>query len=124
MRHAQACNAVERIFGVVKKRWDILNHAPQFSMPIQAKISPGLPAVHNFILDHDEEELDDLLNQLGGDEEPPSTGEAGDGAINAEERRQANYLQDQIATEMWDSYQQYVLDHPDIFNDTFIPETF
>lgn len=35
LRHAQACNVVECIFGVVKQRWDILTHAPQFDMSIQ-----------------------------------------------------------------------------------------
>jgi hypothetical protein len=29
LRHAQARNVIERIFEVLKKRWDILNQAPQ-----------------------------------------------------------------------------------------------
>ncbi|KAF4616740.1 hypothetical protein D9613_008850 [Agrocybe pediades] len=53
LRHAQARNIIERIFGVLKKRWDILNRPPQFSMDIQAKIPPALAAVHNFIMEID-----------------------------------------------------------------------
>lgn len=54
---AQACNIVEHIFGVLKKWWDILNQAPQYDMVIQAGIPPGLGAVHNFIVDHDNTDI-------------------------------------------------------------------
>lgn len=50
LRHAQARNVVERIFGVVKKRWDILTRAPQFDMSIQVSENLSLIMIHwNFV---------------------------------------------------------------------------
>lgn len=49
LRHASARNVVERIFGVLKCRFVILTHPPEYSMEIQARIPPALAAVHNFI---------------------------------------------------------------------------
>ncbi|KAF9524881.1 hypothetical protein CPB83DRAFT_748575, partial [Crepidotus variabilis] len=102
--HAQARNIVEHIFGVLKKRWDILNRAPQFDMLVQAKIPPGLGAVHNFIIDHDDHDLEHYLNALDIDE-PFFTGEPGAGAIPRVERERADALQAEIATSMWNAYQ-------------------
>jgi len=58
LRHASARNVVERIFGSLKKRFNILTHPAQYDMDIQARIPPATAAMHNFILDHDPEELD------------------------------------------------------------------
>ena len=44
LQHAQACNVVEQIFGVLKKWWDILNQPPQYDISIQAHIPAGLAA--------------------------------------------------------------------------------
>lgn len=108
---------VERIFGVVKKRWDILNQAPQYSMEIQSQIPPGLAAVHNFILDHDDTDIDHYLDNepdlLDGNLQE-DFGELGDGAIPPQERERASQMRDEIATAMWNSYQQFLHDHPEI----------
>lgn len=53
LRHASARNAIERIFGVLKRRFRILLLAPEYSMDLQAKIPPALCAIHNFIRLHD-----------------------------------------------------------------------
>ena len=58
LRHASARNVVERVFGVMKHRWTILTHAPHYDMVVQAKIPSALVALHNFILEHDEGDLD------------------------------------------------------------------
>jgi hypothetical protein len=123
LRHAQARNVIERIFGVLKNRWDILNRAPQFSMSIQATIPPGLAAVHNFIMDYDEEDLQHMLDGLE-EVEGISVGEAGEGAIPPEERERASDLRDQIAIQMWNSYQQYLHDHPELLEENFVVETY
>jgi hypothetical protein len=53
LRHAQARNIIERIFGVIKKRWRILIMPPSYDMKVQARIPAALAALHNFILEHD-----------------------------------------------------------------------
>lgn len=120
MRHAQARNVVERIFGVLKKRWNILNYAPQYDMEIQAKIPAGLAAVHNFIMDYDNTDIYHYLEDLI-DEEP--NGRLGNGAIRQEEREEASNLRDRIAEAMWESYQTFLRDHPEVLEENFDPET-
>ena len=121
LRHAQARNVIERIFGVLKKRWDILNRAPQYNMEIQAKIPAALAALHNFIMDYDETDLDHYLNEFA-DLEPTNNGDLGDGGIGAAERARANTKRDQIAMAMWNRYQQYRQDHPEVLSEEFVPE--
>ncbi|GLB38366.1 putative nuclease activity [Lyophyllum shimeji] len=38
LRHSQARNAVERIFGIVKRRFTLINAAPEYSIHTQSKI--------------------------------------------------------------------------------------
>lgn len=127
LRHAQARNVIERIFGVLKNRWDILNHPAQYNMNIQAKIPPGLAAVHNFIMDNDDTDIYHYLNLLdetiNEEPQPAAYGDPGQGAIGREERERAAILRDQIATDMWNSYQEYIREHPEVLDNDFIPET-
>jgi hypothetical protein len=64
LRHAQARNVIECIFGVLKNCWDILNRPAQYDMNVQAKIPPGLAAVHNFIMDNDNTDIYHYLDIL------------------------------------------------------------
>ncbi|KAF8156761.1 hypothetical protein B0H34DRAFT_675177 [Crassisporium funariophilum] len=97
-------------------------------MDVQAKIPPGLSAVHNFIMDHDSTDLQhyfDILNNLDISSDPfdpTEFGEAGRGAIERDERERASTLWDQIASQMWDSYQQYLHNHPEVLEENFAPE--
>src|ERR1700734_2352747 len=66
LRHAQARNVIERIFGVLKRRFRILVIPPEYSVKVQAQIPSALCAIHNFIRIHDHEE--DELPNLGNSE--------------------------------------------------------
>jgi hypothetical protein len=48
-----ACNVIERIFGVVKRRFQILLLAPEYNLEIQARIPAALCVIHNFIAKYD-----------------------------------------------------------------------
>ncbi|OAY66796.1 hypothetical protein ACMD2_20248, partial [Ananas comosus] len=48
-RHAQLRNVIEKTFGVLKKRFKILNHATPFSYKVQCMIAMAYCVVHNFI---------------------------------------------------------------------------
>lgn len=124
LRHAQARNVIERIFGVLKKRWNILNFAPHYDMGIQAQIPPGLAAVHNFIMDYDTTDIDNYLDDIILDLPREEQGELGNGAIQAEEREEASALREEIAAGMWQSYQIFLQNHPELFDENFNPETY
>lgn len=111
LRHAQTRNVIERIFGIVKKRWIILTRPPQYSMAIQARIPCALGALHNFILSHDSTDLDNFSDEdidLNPGQHCDSVGTLADDAISREERSRVADNRDQIAQEMWNQYQQYI----------------
>ncbi|RDB30577.1 hypothetical protein Hypma_006985 [Hypsizygus marmoreus] len=110
LRHASARNVVECIFGALKQRFGILNHAPQYDLDIQALIPPALAATHNFILDHDTDEAANIPDIP--DPTPGFTpncncnfGTLARGVPTAAEKERARVKRDQIAQAMWESYQ-------------------
>ena len=72
--HSSAWNIVERVFGILKKHWNILVQPPQFSMEIQVEIPPGLAATHNFIMDNDPHDIDHYLTGNLEDDLDPNPG--------------------------------------------------
>jgi len=91
-------------------------------MSVQVKIPPGLGAVHNFIMNHYETDILNYLDDLDLGEPPAFTGNLGQGAIAREERERASVFWDDIATRMWNSYQQFLRDHPEVLEEEFNPE--
>ena len=51
--HAQLRNAIEHIFGVLKKCFRVLLLAQEYSFATQAQIIPAFVVSHNFIVLHD-----------------------------------------------------------------------
>jgi hypothetical protein len=100
LRHSSLRNVIERVFGVVKKRFPILVTMPSY--PYSTQISLVLCAlyIHNFIrlnqvyeddydeFDDDEVDVDDTMN-------PP---------LNEFESQDVNSWRDSIAQSMWDDY--------------------
>jgi hypothetical protein len=123
LRHAQLRNVVERIFGVVKRRWAILTRPPEFDMDIQARIPSALAALHNFILKHDSIEWDDILDMDVEDPIPGTCSEENDfgvlvhGATTAQEKRQSEVRRDGIAQAMWESYQRLLRERGEDFGE-------
>ena len=97
-------------------------------MDIQARIPLGLIAVHNFILEYDDCDLQHYLEmpELGtfpsSQTEPPPPEVFGQGSIPRSEYARAIAHRDQIAGEMWEQYQQFLQDHPDVLHQVFDPE--
>lgn len=113
LRHAQARNVVERIFGVLKGKWDILTRAPEYSMDIQARVPPALAALHNFILKHDALEWHAILEMATEDPNPGTRandddafGDLAEGPADDDEKYRSEEWRDVIAQETWDSYQE------------------
>ena len=110
LRHSSARNAIERIFGVLKRRFRILLLAPEYNMDMQARIPSALCAVHNFICTHNLAED----SALGLDDSSGSSGVMDDHDGNpiegqvAEQGTEAHALRDRIAQSMWDDYQRII----------------
>src|SRR5882724_914055 len=62
LRHSQACNIVERIFGVAKKCFAILWETNEYPMLTQAKIVSACGVTHNFIHTFDPDDMPKLTS--------------------------------------------------------------
>jgi hypothetical protein len=119
LRHASARNIVECIFGITKNRFEILDRAPQFDMAIQARIPPALAALHNFIIDHDPTDMENFAEDIHDNAAGfagvvnEDTGILAEGPANREEKEAATRFHDEIAQNMWNSYQAWIAEHPD-----------
>jgi hypothetical protein len=119
---------IERIFGVLKRRFKLSTIAPEYPLKIQAMFIVAEGVLHNFIRIHDPDDdtsnLDNTwmesLHMFGGsracafsngsnqsdtDEEDIQGGELGS-EITSEERERATKHRDDIAKAMWQQYQQ------------------
>ena len=96
MCHASACNIIERIFGVLKRCFYILQLPPEYDMSTQALIPPALAVLHNFIREYDPEEIhlynndNDKPFDLEIGTHPKSVGKLGTGTVMPDERNCAN----------------------------------
>jgi hypothetical protein len=111
LRHASARNVIERIFGVLKRRFRILVSPPEYSMEIQARIPAALCALHNFIRRSDPTDIDDYpdaTDLASGRANGAEIGDLATRAINTAERDRMSLQRDRIAQDMWDSYLAWI----------------
>ena len=87
--HAMARNIIERIFGVLKRRFRILVYPAEINMDLQACIPAALAAIHNFIRIHDPNELTSFTEPANL-ERGFVSGELAAGLMRMAERRRAN----------------------------------
>ena len=110
LRHAQLRNHIERIIGIVKKRFPVLKVATHYSPGKQVDISMACCVLHNFIRLHDGDvswlnnDTPDIDTHLivavpTGDEIYTSDV----GAFN-NTREAGNHLRDYIADKLWEDY--------------------
>jgi hypothetical protein len=107
LRHASLRNVVERIFGVLKRKYQILRRAAEYSIETQTRIILACCALHNFVRSIEGENADVLLNtevqELVEDIQPVvkyPTGTVGSKKMDA--------FRDEIAKKMWEDYQSYI----------------
>lgn len=78
-------------------------------MAVQARIPPACAALHNFIMTHDPNDVEDLLAVRGDDgftnDNDNDTGLLAATHVGRHEKQRAEALRDCIAQAMWDSYQ-------------------
>ncbi|CDO77576.1 hypothetical protein BN946_scf184936.g1 [Trametes cinnabarina] len=108
LRHAKLRNAIERIFGILKKRFPILRAGCEYDMKYQVRLPPALCALHNFIRIYDPSEIQDFQDVQGDPDRAPQTGELAEGPATRAERSRADSRRDYIAQTMWESYQGWL----------------
>jgi len=57
---------IERIFGVIKRKYKILNTPPEYSIDTQSDLILGITALHNFCRGLDGSKVDDYITELEG----------------------------------------------------------
>ena len=109
-----ARNVVERIFGIVKRRFSLMVASPEYSETKQAKFVPALCVLHDFISIHDRDVVDtstvEPASGIGpscraGPVELPRPA-----WVSEEEELSALVKRNRIANRMWADYQQYLMD--------------
>ena len=123
LRHATLRNVIERIFGVLKRRFRILLLAPEYDMDIQSRLPAALCALHNFIRTHDPDDETEIqeIGMENGDEDVPGPQafipavepDAGGGTS----RNQAIALRNRIASELWAQYQGVLRDREGVIDE-------
>jgi len=111
-RHSRARNIIERIFGVLKRRFAILNTPRPFKMQAQADVVRALCVLHNIYMTfgkaeaaEDDEEGEGEEDGEATVEEEVSEDERTDYSVPVAERRRAERFRDEIAQAMWDNYE-------------------
>ncbi|XP_039135853.1 putative nuclease HARBI1 [Dioscorea cayenensis subsp. rotundata] len=104
LRHASLRCAIERAFGVLKKRFPIVGSStePHYGLETHKEIIFACCILHNYLMGVDPDEtliaqVDDELRDVAG-EEHRASGE------NNEETIQGEIIRDAIAMEMWQDY--------------------
>ena len=110
LRHAQLRNVIERIFGVLKKRFPIMDSASYYDFPFQVDLVIACCVVHNyirmrgclvdrFVEEAIREEQENLINV----QPAPIDDENGD--VEALDSEEGKVWRDSIAYAMWNQYQ-------------------
>ena len=112
-RHARLRNVIERIFGVVKRRFKVLVIAQEYSPEIQSRLICALAVLHNFIRVYDpsdtfEDTEIETESSAGVNRESAQaerrTATLADWAVGNEERNRASERRESIALAMWADY--------------------
>jgi hypothetical protein len=108
LRHAMARNVIERIFGVLKRRFRILTVPLEVDLDEQARIPAALAGIHNYIRCNDPDKLENNLSEARDLQlnTQPSTGSLATSHVTTAERNQAEARRNLIAQQMWDQYQE------------------
>jgi hypothetical protein len=111
LRHAQLRNVIERQFGQLKRRFKVLRTPLEYDFDMQIDIVYACCILHNFMKQHDGEDLEDSDSEDEFDEGEESEEDIGEDLHpqeTAQERREAEERRDNIANAMWLQYQAYL----------------
>jgi len=109
LRHSSLRNVVERIFGVLKRRFRWLNLAPEYSLDVQIRIVFVLTALHNFIRSWESEDIFAEAEYAEERAREADLGEQSNGDNNEvshiNDSQEMEEFRDKLAEAMWADYQ-------------------
>jgi hypothetical protein len=110
LRHASLRNVVERIFGVVKRKYQILRTPSEYSIETQTRIILACMALHNWVRSKEGPNADILLEpesittRRAREQVQPAVIYP-EGTVSS---KKMDAFRDQIAEKMWVDYQRYI----------------
>jgi len=108
LRHASLRNVIERIFGVIKKKYQILRTPSEYSIETQTRIIIACCIVHNFVRSIEGVVADawlDTETQRGSSTNIQPVVGFPVGVVSSKKMDQ---FRDEIAKKMWEDYQDYL----------------
>ncbi|ETV67533.1 hypothetical protein H257_16264 [Aphanomyces astaci] len=108
LRHAMLRNVVERIFGVLKKRFPVMSSPVEYSIGFQVDMVLSLCTVHNFIRLHgctNDIYVQEATRELRARNNEPMQPNDQPQHHPDLETTEAKAWRDQLATDMWEQYQ-------------------
>jgi DDE superfamily endonuclease len=108
LRHASLRNVIERIFGVLKRKYQILRTASEYSIATQNRIILVCCILHNFVRSIEGSNADIWLDSevdKGGDQDIQPAIVYPKGLISS---KKMDKFRDAIAEKMWTQYQGYI----------------
>jgi hypothetical protein len=109
LRHASKRNVIERIFGVVKRKYQILRTPSEYSMETQTRIILACCTIHNFVRTIEGEKADTLLETEKQSTVPDVQPVVAypEGSTGSTSKKMDKF-RDELAQKMWDQYQEYL----------------
>lgn len=110
LRHAALRNVVERIFGVLRRKYHIL-WGSEFPVTTQVLIVIALTTLHNFVRLREGIEADILLTQEVDNPEVEDTITPSTVPVDSKPSKKMDRLRDEMAEKMWVDYKAYCIKH-------------
>lgn len=112
LRHASLRNVIERIFGVLKRKYQVLQTPAEYSIDTQTRIVLACTALHNWVRSVEGTNADIYLeresHKEGGEKESVQpVVDYPEGVVTS---KTMDRFRDQIAEKMWEDYQHYIQD--------------
>src|ERR1700722_7091970 len=106
LRHSSLCNVIKRIFGVLKRQWQILGgYGCKYSIDTQTNLFCALVGLYNFGRDYNEEEtfkgesVKDKAIEIQSDDVE---------VVHKTGNKWMEQKRDEIANRMWADYQEHI----------------
>ena len=103
LRHSSLRTTIERGFGVLKKRFRVLDAEPFWSFPTQVKVVLACCVVHNHIMgvEPNDHIMEDAMNEVESSDHQQGTQSRRE---SVEDSRSWNAKRDEICQAMWCDY--------------------
>ncbi|GJX30934.1 putative nuclease HARBI1 [Tanacetum coccineum] len=106
--HSSLRSAIERSFGILKKRWKILSRMPKYSVETQHDVIIATLALHNYIRNNDKEDtfttFEQHPNYMGGDDFSDVRGSStNNDDTHSGTSNEMKYIRNGIATSIWNA---------------------